>query len=295
MLSFHRRPPTKCDMNLGQILRNLVISTITIVLGAAIGLSALLYFAQDRLIFLRQPAPNSPPRATDLTISEVNIATFDGLSLRGWLARSSAASQERLPLAIYFGGNAEEVSTITGLTSRIPGWSVLAVNYRGYGGNAGEPSERALYADALSVYDWAANRADVAPARIAAIGRSLGSGVAVYLAAERKLARVVLVTPFDSLRAVAQHHYPYLPVSLLLRHPFDSIGHAPRISTPMLVIAAQRDSIVPSAHSRALFEQWRGPKTWREFSGADHNDLDADPGYWDTIATYLAEGNQQNQ
>ena len=236
-------------MNPKQVLRNLVISTITIVLSVAIGFSALLYFSQDRLIFLRQPAPGSPPLATGLEIDEVRITTFDGLSLRGWLARSSTATQERLPLAIYFGGNAEEVSYITGLTSRIPGWSLLAVNYRGYGGNAGEPSERTLFADALSVYDWAANRADVAPSRIAAIGRSLGSGVAVYLAAERKLAKIVLVTPFDSLRAVAQHHYPYLPVSLLLRHPFDSIGHAPRISTPMLVITAEMDSIVPSARS----------------------------------------------
>jgi uncharacterized protein len=282
-------------MNLGQTLRNLVIGTITIVLGAAIGLSALLYFAQDRLIFLRQPAPIAPPRATGLAISEVHIATLDGLSLHGWLARSSAAPQERLPLAIYFGGNAEEVSTITGLASRIPGWSVLAVNYRGYGGNAGEPSQRALYADALSVYDWAAGRTDFDPTRIAAIGRSLGSGVSVYLAAKRPLAKLVLVTPFDSLRAVAQHHYPYLPVSLLLRHPFDSIEHAASISTPMLIIAAQKDSIVPSARSRALFAQWRGPKTWREFSGADHNDLDADPRYWETIATYLAEANAQTQ
>jgi len=278
-----------------QVLHRFVISTITIVLSVAIGLSALLYFTQDRLIFLRQPAPVSPPLATDLAINEVRIATFDGLSLRGWLARSGAADQEPLPLAIYFGGNAEEVSYITGLTSRIPGWSLLAVNYRGYGGNAGEPSERTLFADALSVYDWAANRADVAPTRIAAIGRSLGSGVAVYLAAERKLARIILVSPFDSLRAVAQHHYPYLPVSLLLRHPFDSIGYAARISTPMLVIAAQRDTIVPSAHSRALFAQWRGPKTWREFSGADHNDLDADPEYWETIAEYLEEENQPFQ
>ncbi|MDA0991700.1 MAG: alpha/beta hydrolase [Verrucomicrobia bacterium] len=276
-------------MKVGRILRNLVISTITVVLCVAVGLSALLYFSQDRLIFLRPSAPISPPRAPGLAISEVNIAAADGLALRGWLARSSTAAQQRLPLAIYFGGNAEEVSYITGLASRIPGWSLLAVNYRGYGGNPGEPSERTLYADALSVYDWAANRADVAPTRIAAIGRSLGSGVAVYLAAERRLAKIVLVTPFDSLRAVAQHHYPYLPVSFLLRHPFDSIGRAPRISTPMLVIAAQKDSIVPSVHSRALFAQWRGPKTWREFSGADHNDLDADPEYWGTIAAYLAD------
>ena len=276
-------------MNLIQVLHRFVISTITIVLGVAIGLSALLYFAQDQLIFFRQPAPNTPPRAASLSISEVRIATTDGLSLRGWMARSAAAVQERLPLAIYFGGNAEEVSYVAGLATHFPGWSLLAVNYRGYGGNAGEPSQRALYADALSVYDWAANRADVTPTRIVAIGRSLGSGVAVYLAAERRLSSLVLVTPFDSLRAVAQRHYPYLPVSLLLKHPFDSIAHVPRISTPMLVIAAQRDSIVPPEHARALYSQWRGPKTWRELAGADHNDLDTHPEYWNTIAAHLAD------
>ena len=154
-------------------------------------------------------------------------------------------------------------------------------------------SERALFADALALYDWAANRSDVAPTRIAAIGRSLGSGVAVYLAAERPLARLVLVTPYDSLRAVAQRHYPYLPVSFLLKHPFDSIGRAPRISTPMLVLAAQRDTIVPPEHARALFTQWRGPKTWREFAGAGHNDLDADPAYWKAIATFFTDATQR--
>jgi len=276
-------------MNWARLVRGFVISVITIVVGVAIGLSALLYFGQERLIFFRQPAPGAPPHAAGLVINEVDIATGDGLSLRGWLARPAAASGARLPLAIYFGGNAEEVSYMAGLASRFPGWSLLAVNYRGYGGNAGEPSERLLCADALAVYDWAANRSHVAPNRIAAIGRSLGSGVAVHLAAERSLASLVLVTPFDSFRAVAQRHYPYLPVSFLLKHPFDSIERAPRISTPLLVLAAERDNIVPPEHARALFAQWRGPKTWHEFAGAGHNDLDADPAYWKAIAAFLAD------
>jgi hypothetical protein len=175
------------------------------------------------------------------------------------------------------------------LASRFPGWALLAVNYRGYGGNAGKPSEQAFFADALAVYDWAASRSDVAPERIVAIGRSIGSGVAVYLAAQRLLCGVVLVTPYDSLRAVAQRHYPYLPVALLLKHPFDSVSRAPHISTPLLVIAAERDSVVPPEHARALFVKWGGPKTWHEAQGAGHNDLDADPGYWKAIAGFLAE------
>lgn len=266
-----------------------MISVVTIVLAVAVGLSALLYFAQDQLIFYRRPAPDMPPRASDLAIGEVQFKTFDGLSLRGWLAKPADAAAQRLPLAIYFGGNAEEVSYMAALAGRLPGWSLLAVNYRGYGGNPGSPSERALFADALAVHDAVAGRLDVDPARIVVIGRSLGSGVAVYLAAERPLAGVVLVTPYDSLRAVAQRHYPYAPVSLLLKHTFDSLARAPGISVPMLMLAAKRDNIIPVTHAQALFSKWAGPKTWREFAEAGHNDLDADPEYWRAIASFLAQ------
>lgn len=268
-------------------IRGLMISLVIIVIGAGTGLSALLYFAQDRLIFYPQAAPRMPPRAADLAISEVRIAASDGMSLRGWLAKPAAAAGP-LPLAIYFGGNAEEVSHMAALAGRLPGWALLAVNYRGYGGNAGNPSERALCSDALAVHDWAIARPEFDRARVVAIGRSLGSGVAVYLAAERPLAAVVLVTPYDSLRAVAQRHYPLAPVALLLKHNFDSIGRAPRLFAPVLMLAARRDSVIPIAHARALFAKWAGPKTWREFDQAGHNDLDADPGYWDAIGSFLA-------
>ena len=270
------------------MLHRLMTSFLTITLGVLIGLPLTLYFFQDRLIFLRQPAPAALPRAADVAISEVNIPVGDGLSLRGWLARP-AATVGRMPLAIYFGGNAEEVSGMATLAGRFPGWALLAVNYRGYGGNAGDPSEQALVADALAIYDWAAKHEDVNPTRIALIGRSLGSGVAVQLAAARPVRAVVLMTPFDSLRAVAQYHYPLVPVGILLRHNFDSMARAPDITAPLLVVAAERDSIVPPVHARRLFEAWRAPKAWREIAGADHNDLDADPACWDTIAAFLAE------
>jgi len=139
------------------------------------------------------------------------------------------------------------------------------------------------------VHDWVVQSPDFDPARIVAIGRSLGSGVAVYLAAERPLAGVILVTPYDSLRAVAQRHYPFAPVGLLLRHNFDSIMRAPRIRAPVLMLAAGRDSVVPIGHARALFSKWAGPGTWREFADAGHNDLDSDPEYWNAIAAFLLQ------
>jgi pimeloyl-ACP methyl ester carboxylesterase len=140
--------------------------------------------------------------------------------------------------------------------------------------------------DALALRVAAAHDVDW---RALPLCRSLGSGVAVHLAAERRLAGVVLVTPYDSLRAVAARHYPYAPVALLLKHPFDSLLRAPRILTPLLVLTAEHDRIVPPTHARVLFEHWRGAKTWRQIARADHNDLDADPDYWNAIAVFLAE------
>jgi len=271
-------------------IRGLMISLVIILIGAGAGLSALLYFAQDRLIFYPQAAPGVLPHAADLAIEEVSIAMPDGVSLRGWLAKPATAAGS-LPLAIYFGGNAEEVSHMAVLAARLPGWALLAVNYRGYGGNGGSPSERALCSDALVVHDWAIQNPGFDSRRIVAMGRSLGSGVAVYLAAERQLAGVILVTPYDSLRAVAQRHYPLAPVALLLRHNFDSIGRAPHISAPVLMLAAGRDSVVPIGHARALFSKWAGPSTWREFADAGHNDLEADPDYWKEIAAFLVQRN----
>jgi len=264
-----------------------MIKIVVLLCVAAAVLLAWLYLIQERLIFYPQPAPTQAPFASGYAIAEVHVATEGGLSLRGWLAKPFAGASQRLPLTIYFGGNAEETSGMVALAGHFPGWSLLTVNYRGYGGNPGSPTEDALFADALAVHDFAARRADVDPARIVVIGRSLGSGVAVYLASRRLLAGVVLVTPYDSLRAVARRHYPFLPVSWLLKHGFDSIGRAPDIETPVLMLAAQRDTVIPPAHARALFERWRGPKAWLELSGAGHNDLDADPAYWQAISLFL--------
>ena len=271
-----------------RIARGLVTSVLIVVGGSMLGLVILLYFSQEGMIFLRPPAPPSAPQAFGLRISAVNLAIKENPTVRGWFARPANADPDsKLPLAIYFGGNAEEVSSMAALAGRFPGWSLLAANYRGYGGNPGEPSELALFADALAWYDWAVAREDVDPHRIVAFGRSLGSGVAVHVAAERALAGVVLVTPFDSLRAVAQRHYPYLPVGLLLKHPFDSLRRAPEIRAPLLVLTAEHDGVVPVEHAKILYSAWQGPKFLREIASAGHNDLDADPDYWKVIAGFF--------
>jgi hypothetical protein len=154
------------------------------------------------------------------------------------------------------------------------------MSYRGYGLSEGSPGEKALVADARQIYDLATAREDIDPKRIVVYGRSLGSGVAVQLAASRKTAGAILVTPYESLVAVAKRHYPYLPVSMMLRHHFDSLAHAPNLEIPLLAIAGERDTIIPPAHAKRLVDAWKGPKRYVELREADHNSIAGHRDFW---------------
>lgn len=257
-------------------------SLVKVVVGVAVGVPLLVWLFQEHLIFFPRPLDSRP--APRQGLEEIAIAVGDGVELRGWLVKGRRAPG---PLVIYFGGNAEEVSWLAEVAEKFAGWSLLLMNYRGYGESEGRPGEKALLADALAIYDYAKRRADVNPERIVAMGRSLGSGVAVYLASERPLHAVILVSPYDSLVEVGRRHYPYLPVSLILRHRFDSISHAPRMATPLLCVVATGDRVVPMSHSRALFEAWGGVKTWREIPRADHDSVAGEPEYWSAISDFL--------
>ena len=205
---------------------------------------------------------------------------------RGWITPGSVVPA---PTIIYFGGNAEEVS-FTVADSRWPHeWSIVALNYRGYGDSEGAPGERVLVADALSIYDAVATRDGIDRNRIVPFGRSLGTALAAHVAAERPVAGAVLVSPFDSLAAIGSHHYPWLPVSLLLRHRFDAHADAVRSHAPMLAVVAGADSIIPVERSRALYDAWAGPKSWQVVPRADHNTLGATADFWDGIARFLAQ------
>ncbi|MGQ0654562.1 MAG: alpha/beta hydrolase [Betaproteobacteria bacterium] len=244
-----------------------------------------LYLLQDSLIFF--PRPLSERARAEIVrqhayAREMVLRSEDGKQLHAWHVPAAAGA----PLVLYFGGNAEDVSwMIPQARRRTPDVAWLLVNYRGYGGSEGSPSEDSITRDALQWYDHAA--ATLQPAKVAVFGRSLGSGAAVVVASQRKVDAVVLVTPFDSLVEVAKRHYPFVPVSMMLRHPFDSIGRAPKIAAPLLCIAAQRDEIIPSSHARKLYDAWGGEKRWLELEGAGHNSTDGVPAFWQSIEAFL--------
>ena len=271
------------------MIKGTVLPLLYTGIAVFIALCAVLYLLQEHLIFLRQPLADSIRQATRKlpATTEIEVTARDGTRLHGWLRHSVDAAPPH-GLLIYFGGNAEEVSGHIHDAEAFAPWSVAAFNYRGYGLSEGRPGETALVADALVIHDHLAQREDIDPGRIVVLGRSLGSGVAVQLAAVRPLRAVMLVSPYDSLRSLARKQYPFIPVSLLLEHPFDSLAHAPGIETPLLVVAGERDRLIPPAFSRRLHDAWAGPKRWALIADADHNDIHARPGYWPAIRDFLA-------
>lgn len=245
----------------------------------------LIYLAQDSLIFLRQPVAEA--RRLEIAqrhpdVASVLLTAADGTRIHAWHLKAGA------PLVLYFGGNAEEVSWMIEAAKReAPGVSWLFVDYRGYGLSEGSPSEKALVADALAFYDHASSLPGIDAKKIYAFGRSLGSGVAVALAAERPLAGVVLVAPYDSLTALAKRYYWYLPVDWMLKHRFDSIARAPKLGAPLLSIVAANDEVIPPEHAERLHAAWGGPKRRVTLPGATHNAMDDAPRFWPSIREFL--------
>jgi hypothetical protein len=186
---------------------------------------------------------------------------------------------------VYFGGNAEDVGANLGeFTAAFPSHSLFLVNYRGYGGSSGRPSEDALITDAFAVFD----RVHATHADVTAMGRSLGSGVAVRLASARPVQRLVLVTPYDSLVNLAKEYFGWLPVRLLLRDRYDSLRHARGVTAPVLVVIAAEDEIVPMRRSRALADAFRPAQaSVVVIEGVGHNTLDLSQQYLHGVGEFL--------
>jgi hypothetical protein len=258
----------------------IVATVLKVCVAVAIGLPLIVYLAQDGLIFHRQPTPEGRRAQIARNIPQaasVFLTAADGTRIHAWHLKSGPQ------LVLYFGGNAEEVSWMLEVARvETPAVSWLLMDYRGYGQSEGSPSEKALVADALALYDHAVKLPGVDPKRIYAFGRSLGSGPAVALAAARPLAGLVLVTPFDSLTALAKRYYWYLPVDWMLKHRFDSISLAPQLKTPLLCLIAERDEVIPAVHGERLCDAWGGAKR-KVLLGTNHNSTDGAPQFWPAI------------
>lgn len=256
-------------------MRSLLILLLVPML-AYLALCALMFFGQRSQIYF--PVRESDPPGA----AAMHLATDEGVNLRIWVVPRPG------PRAlVYFGGNAEDVAgNLSSFAAAFPAQSIYLVNYRGYGGSTGSPSEAGLLADAAAIFDHLRPRHP----QISVIGRSLGSGVAVHLAGIREIHRLVLVTPFDSLVNVAREHFRYLPVGWLMRERYESAARVAAVRAPTLVIIAGADEIIPRARSEALVAAFPASQVQSEvLEGATHNGLDQLPQYLEWIEEFLAK------
>ncbi len=228
-----------------------------------------LFLLQRSLIYF--PQPRSPGAAGDLMSLPLTNGPSEGRVLVTVRRRPGPKA------LIYFGGNAENVTDqLPLLEGAFAEHALYLLHYRGYGGSGGQPSEAALFADALALYD----RVQSEHQHIDVVGRSLGSSVAVHLAARRAVSRLVLVTPFDSIEALASRRFPLVPMGLLLQDKYRSWQDAPQVRASTLLIAVQRDEIIPRASTEALLARFRpGVASLVVLPVNGHNAVDDSPLY----------------
>lgn len=225
----------------------------------------------DAFVYFPARAWVATPADAGLAFEDRWIATADGERLHAWYLPHP---QPRATV-LHFHGNAGNVSHRVTLYARLAalGLSVLAVDYRGYGRSSGRPHEAGLYEDGRAAWAELTGRLGVPARRTIVAGRSLGSAVALALAAEQPPHGLVLETPFTSVPDLARAHYPLLPVGWLLRSRFDSLARAPRVRVPTLVIEAREDEIVPRRLVDVLYDALPNPAGRLRLAGT-HNDFD---------------------
>ncbi|NJP38146.1 alpha/beta hydrolase [Alkalicoccus luteus] len=219
--------------------------------------------------------------------SEEVVIDSDGAELHGWFLPSSL--DEAAPLFIYFGGNAEEASRAMESLPLPDEWHGLFVNYRGYGKSTGEPSQDAFFSDAEALYDFGASHHAVDQSMIVSGGRSMGTGTAAYLASERPVAATILISPYDSRKALQQHRHPWLPAGTFIRHPFPVSTMAETVETPLLVFTGSEDMVIPPEHSLVTAETWAGRTEHIELPGYDHNNVTQAEDFHEAFARFLEE------
>ncbi|MGI5880928.1 MAG: alpha/beta hydrolase [Syntrophomonadaceae bacterium] len=242
---------------------------------------------QEKLIFYPQPISKEMISHIDSKHPEaqpISITMKDSTEVNGWLVRGRENSQR---LCIYFGGNGDEASSMIEQAARFPDWSFVLMNYRGYGQSNGSPNEKHLFSDAVQIYDYFSTRQEAESVPIVVMGRSIGSGVAVYLAQNRPVAGIILSTPYDSLLSVTKEKIPIYPIDFMLRNRFDSLGRAASINKPVLFLTAEKDRLIHPAHAETLAGKWGGKVYMVEITGEDHNSIVESEEYWESIDVFL--------
>ena len=245
----------------------LLVAALSLYLAALL----YLYFTQDNKIFNFSLVK----KAKSPVLKECQNCKEVKLKVKGAILDGVVRDENSSKVILYFGGNADDATEFIKIAKDIKGYDIVAFNYRGNALSTGKPSQDLLFDDALKIYDLFAKNKD----KIIIVGRSLGSGVASYLASKRETDGVLLITPYDSVENLAKEKYPFFPISLLLKHKFKSFKYAKNIEAPIVIFMVKDDQTVPNKNTKNL-EKYI-PKLLEEkiFTDTTHADILTDPSF----------------
>lgn len=257
------------------MLRRLIKVALGTVFAGYVGIGLLLYTFQYKLLY--HPTPKIKidypqivlhQKAADVVVHVLNMGHKNAI--------------------LYFGGNAESMAQSADyIAAQFPGFTCYLMDYRGFGESTGTPSEAALYRDALALYDRVAKK----HARISIGGRSLGTGIATYVAAHRAVSKLALITPYDSIVSVAQGRYPFYPAKWLVKDRYDSLARVKDIQAKTFIVIAQNDKVIPREHTQKLIDAFNAEQLQvTVIKNRGHMDISDDAGYYKIMQDFIGEG-----
>lgn len=250
----------------------IVLTSIVGILLVYLAATAYLYLSQRSFIFFPTEVMTHGYPVERLDVGEASVEIL-------------VLNAGQRDAVLYFGGNAEAaVWSAADIDGLLPHHTVYITSYRGYGNSSGAPSEQVLFDDALALWRQVSTRHE----HVVAAGRSLGSGVAVWLASQVEISRLLLITPYESIVSLAARRFPIFPVRWLMKDRFDSIRYVPAVTVPVLALIAESDSIIPRESSMRLLAGFKQDLvTSRVLNGTDHNTVSQHPDYYPEIIRFL--------
>ena len=257
------------------MLKRLSKIIILTLLFGYIAFGALLYSFQDKLLY--HPTPNIKIDYPQLVFQREGAKVVVHVLNKG-----------HKNAILYFGGNAESMAQSADyIAQQFPEFTCYLMDYRGYGSSTGKASQKAIFSDALALYD----RVKEKHARISIGGRSLGTGVAVYVASQREVSKLALITPYSSIADVAQGRYPMYSASLLLKDTYDSLSFVPRIKAKTFIVLAQNDKVIPRKYSQKLIDAFKKEQLKVDtIQHRGHNDISDDARYYKIMQEFIGKG-----
>jgi len=224
--------------------------------------------------FIEKKEPIALKNVDNLSFEVENSVVLDGVYKK--------SEKDNAPLIIYFGGNSDDATRILLHVKNLKEFDIVSFNYRGFARSTGKPSEKAIFSDALKIYDkFSKNKS------VIVIGRSLGTGTATYLASKRSIKGLILITPYDSIASIGQKIYPYLPVAFLSKHKFESVKYMLEVKVPVGLIEVENDETIPKYHFDKLKEKVPNLALHVELKNTTHGDVLTHPDFEETITRMI--------